>query len=96
MYLCPLCIYMKVISFQFEWMLMYYIHEGVILGIKDRQTILTISDNIRWHNSTILFVPSIFIVTDNFNFSSNLTVAAEWKTIDTFWQMSAYGDWWKK
>lgn len=38
---------------------------------------------IRWHSSTKRFVPSIFILTDSSNFSSNFTVAAEWNTTDT-------------
>lgn len=35
---------------------------------------------IRLHSSTNRCVPSMLIVTDNFNFSSNLTVAALWNT----------------
>lgn len=41
---------------------------------------LTSSDFIRWHSSTSRLVPSMLMVTDSFSFSSNLTVAAEWKT----------------
>lgn len=44
---------------------------------------LTSSFTILWHNCTMRFVPTIFIPTDTLRASSNLTVAAEWKTTDT-------------
>lgn len=60
--------------------------------------ILTSKFIIRWHNSTKRFVPNILIWTESSNFSSNLTVAAEWNTMDTLrhnraWSLSDIPSW---
>lgn len=52
---------------------------------------LTSNDSMRWHSCIKRFVPRILIFTDRSNFSSNLTVAAEWNTMEMvrhniFWQ----------
>lgn len=39
---------------------------------------------IRWHKFNNCLVPTMLIVTESLSASSNFTVAAEWKTIDTF------------
>ena len=51
---------------------------------------LTSNWSIRWQSSTSRLVPSILIVTDSLSFSSNLTVAAEWNTIETVLQSVAW------
>jgi len=45
--------------------------------------IITSILRMRWHNWINRLVPNMFMVTESFRASSNLTVAAEWKTTDT-------------
>lgn len=58
---------------------------NVAIRIKKKKICFSLTSTLRmrWHNWTNLLVPNIFMVTESFNASSNLTVAAEWKTTDT-------------
>lgn len=80
------------------WNFQWIIWRSTFRLNENQNWILTSKFIIRWHNSTNRFVPNILIWTDSSNFSSNLTVAAEWNTTDTLrhnraWSLSDIPSW---
>lgn len=70
-----LCIFLGI----FFWFIFFVLYFLVYVFLSR----LTSNDSMRWHSCIKRFVPRILIFTDRSNFSSNLTVAAEWNTMDT-------------